>query len=91
MTQAFLALYERAQRELQVRVSYGPDGTGEEMPHVCSNQIAQRFDCFSAPLEKPFEELWGDATRGGSGDVGAGHDVEWGPGRARLPTSCLTP
>ena len=87
--QAFLASYDRAKGELQVRVSYGPAGPGEEMPNVCSNQIAQRFDCFLAPLEKPFKGLWCDATRGDGGDLGAGDNVGWGRGRARRPASRL--
>ena len=37
--QAFLALYERAKGNMQGRVSYGPNGPGEGMPNVYSNQI----------------------------------------------------
>ena len=72
---------------MQGSVSYGPNGTGEGMPNVYSNQIDQRLDCLSETLEMPFKELWGDATRGEGGDGGAGNDVRWGPGWARRPTS----
>ena len=58
-----------------MRISYGPDRTGEEIPYVYSNQITQRFDYFSAPLEKPFKELWGDASREDGGDVGARDNI----------------
>ena len=47
---------------MQGRVLYGPNGPGEGMPNVCSNQIDQRFDCLLATLEMPIKELWGDAT-----------------------------
>ena len=70
---------------MQGRVSYGPNGPGEGMPNVCSNEIVQRFDCLSVILKMPFKELWGDATRGEGGDGGAGDDVGWGPERARRP------
>ena len=60
--QVFLASYKRAKVDMQARVSHGLDRPGEGMPNVCSNQIAQRFDCFLAPLKMPFKDLWGDPT-----------------------------
>jgi murein tripeptide amidase MpaA len=66
---AFLASYERANPDMQAKVSYEPDKPNEGMKNICSNQIAERFDCFSGTLEMPFKECWG---RPG-----------WGPDRAR--------
>ena len=49
------------------------------MPHVCSNQSAERFDCFAGTLEMPFKECWGKKKG-------------WGPERARqLGASVLDP
>lgn len=67
---AFLASYERANSDMQAKVSYDPDKPNEGMQNFCSNQIAERFDCFSATLEMPFKECWGRPTG-------------WGPERAR--------
>lgn len=75
---AFLAAYARANGDMQAAVSYEPDAPGAGMSHVCSNQIAERFDCFAATLEMPFKELWGDATTAGEGVPQTG----WGPARA---------
>ena len=47
---AFLASYERANGDVQGKVSYEPDEAGEGMTNVCSNQIAERFDGFSGTL-----------------------------------------
>lgn len=70
---AFLASYERANSDMQARVSYDPDGPGEGMHNICSNQIAERFDCFSGTLEMPFKEL----TTENKNQLG------WGPEQAR--------
>ena len=42
---------------------------------MCSNQIAERFDCFAGTLEMPFKELHheGDDEK----------QIGWGPERAR--------
>jgi murein tripeptide amidase MpaA len=66
---AFLASYSRVNPDMQAQVSYDPDKPNEGMRNICSNQIAERFDCFSGTLEMPFKEVWG---RPG-----------WGPERAR--------
>eukprot|EP00581_Thalassiosira_minuscula_P000873 CAMPEP_0183744004 /NCGR_PEP_ID=MMETSP0737-20130205/65510_1 /TAXON_ID=385413 /ORGANISM="Thalassiosira miniscula, Strain CCMP1093" /LENGTH=666 /DNA_ID=CAMNT_0025979639 /DNA_START=256 /DNA_END=2252 /DNA_ORIENTATION=- len=78
----FLASYERANPDMQAKVSYEPDEPGGGMPNICSNQIAQRFDCFSGTLEMPFKECWADVMRGTGGGED-GEDVGWGPERAR--------
>jgi len=67
---AFLASYERANQDMQAKVSYNPDKPNEGMKNICSNQIAERFDCFSATLEMPFKEC-------------LGRPAGWGPERAR--------
>ncbi len=66
---AFLASYERSNQDMQAKVSYDPDKPNEGMKNICSNQIAERFDCFSATLEMPFKECWG-------------RPAGWGPERA---------
>jgi murein tripeptide amidase MpaA len=78
---AFLASYERANSAMQGRVSYDPDGPEEGMRNICSNQIAERFDCFSGTLEMPFKELMNNKN-----------ELGWGPERARrLGASVLEP
>lgn len=72
---AFLASYGRANGDMQAKISYEPDEPGEGMPNICSNQIAQRFDCFAGTLEMPFKRCWADAGKDGP--------VGWGPERAR--------
>lgn len=75
---AFLASYERANSDMQAKISYEPDKPNEGMKNICSNQIALRFDCFSGTLEMPFKELW--------------KKEGWGPERARkLGASVLEP
>lgn len=76
---AFLASYERANGDMQAKVSYDPDEAGGGMPNICSNQIAERFDCFSGTLEMPFKECWSDTV----GVGGNGKKIGWGPERAR--------
>eukprot|EP00985_Skeletonema_marinoi_P031543 scaffold37720_cov147-Skeletonema_marinoi.AAC.14 len=66
---AFLASYERANEDMQAKVSYDPEKPNEGMKNICSNQIAERFDCFAATLEMPFKECWG-------------RPAGWGPERA---------
>ena len=76
---AFMASYERANDDMQAKVSYDPDEPGGGMPNICSNQIAERFDCFSGTLEMPFKECWSDTV----GVGGNGKKIGWGPERAR--------
>eukprot|EP00546_Thalassionema_frauenfeldii_P002851 CAMPEP_0178932656 /NCGR_PEP_ID=MMETSP0786-20121207/22759_1 /TAXON_ID=186022 /ORGANISM="Thalassionema frauenfeldii, Strain CCMP 1798" /LENGTH=435 /DNA_ID=CAMNT_0020610013 /DNA_START=257 /DNA_END=1564 /DNA_ORIENTATION=- len=63
---AFLASYERSNSDMQREISYEPDAPNEGMPNICSNQIALRYDCFSATLEQPFKDCLTnpDPTRG---------------------------
>ncbi|KAL3817394.1 hypothetical protein ACHAXA_011023 [Cyclostephanos tholiformis] len=76
----FLSSYERCNRDVQCRVSYDPDAPGEGMRNICSNQIAERFNCFSGTLEMPFKECWSD---GNGISRGEGDKAGWGPERAR--------
>jgi len=78
---AFLASYERANGDMQAKVSYEPDGPGEGMPNICSNQIGERFDCFAGTLEMPFKECWVDTMNAGKED--GDKRIGWGPERAR--------
>lgn len=66
----FLASYERTNDDMQAKISYEPEEPGKGMTNVCSNQIAQRFDCFSGTLEMPFKEC-------------LGKEAGWGPERVR--------
>ena len=53
---AFLASYERANSDMQRKISYEPDEPNHALTNICSNQIALRFNCFSATLEQPFKD-----------------------------------
>jgi len=82
---AFLASYQRANPDMQAKISYEPDEPGLGMPHICSNQIAQRFDCLAGTLEMPFKEMHADSPERRKEDG-------WGPDRARrLGASVLDP
>jgi len=71
---AFLASYERANSDMQRKISYEPDEPNHALTNICSNQIALRFDCFSATLEQPFKDCLTnpDPTKG------------WNPARASM-------
>ena len=53
---AFLASYERANSDMQRKISYEPDEPNHALTNICSNQIGLRFNCFSATLEQPFKD-----------------------------------
>lgn len=71
---AFLAAYERANSDVQRKISYEPDAPLEGKPNICSTQISNRFDCLSGTLEMPFKDCAtnSDPARG------------WNPARARM-------
>lgn len=52
---AFLASYSRANSDMQREVGYEADEPGKANYAICSNQIAQRFDCLGVTLEMPFK------------------------------------
>jgi murein tripeptide amidase MpaA len=76
----FLAAYERANPHFQRVYGYGVDGPGEANLTMCTNHVAQRFDCLAMTLEMPFKD---DANHP---DPGAG----WSPEKAkRLGASAI--
>ena len=52
---AFVASYARANPDMQATIGYDPDPPLEGNLAICSNQIAQRFDCLAVTLEMPFK------------------------------------
>lgn len=42
--------------DFQDKHNYGPDAPGSANMTVCSNQIAQRFDCLAYTIEMPFKD-----------------------------------
>ena len=65
---AFLAAYERANSDIQKQYSYDPDDANGAKLSICSNQIADRFDCLAVTLEMPYKDCSTnpDPTRGWS-------------------------
>eukprot|EP00543_Licmophora_paradoxa_P009848 CAMPEP_0202463696 /NCGR_PEP_ID=MMETSP1360-20130828/59169_1 /ASSEMBLY_ACC=CAM_ASM_000848 /TAXON_ID=515479 /ORGANISM="Licmophora paradoxa, Strain CCMP2313" /LENGTH=419 /DNA_ID=CAMNT_0049086699 /DNA_START=94 /DNA_END=1353 /DNA_ORIENTATION=- len=63
---AFLASYCRANPDMNKNIGYEPEAPNEGRKNICSNQIAMRFDCFSATLEMPFKDCYNqpDPERG---------------------------
>lgn len=53
---AFLAAYERSNSDMQREYSYDPDDALGAALNICSNQIADRFDCLSVTLEMPYKD-----------------------------------
>ena len=77
---SFLAAYETANPHFQRVYGYGVDGPGEANLTMCTNHVAQRFDCLAMTLEMPFKD---DANHP---DPGAG----WSPEKAmRLGASAI--
>jgi len=52
---AFVAAYSRANSDMQTKFGYDPEPPKGANYAICSNQIAQRFDCVSVTLEMPFK------------------------------------
>lgn len=53
---AFIQAYSRANCDMQVPFSYEPDPIRNGPLNICSNQIAERFDCLSVTLEMPYKD-----------------------------------
>lgn len=53
---AFVAAYSRANPDMQSRIGYTADKPLEGNLAICSNQIAERFDCLAVTLEMPFKD-----------------------------------
>lgn len=78
----FRAAYEMADPAFQQAWGYPLDAPGQGNLTMCTNAVAQRFDCFSLTLEMPFKD---DA---GHPDAAAG----WSPERSsRLGARALEP
>jgi murein tripeptide amidase MpaA len=76
----FCEAYERANPDFQRVHGYPPTAPGAANMTICSNQIAQRFDCLSMTLEMPFKD----------NDNAPDPEHGWSPGRCiRLGASSL--
>ena len=53
---AFVAAYIRANPDMQDQHGYPVAGAGAANLTMCTNQVAQRFDCLSLTLEQPFKD-----------------------------------
>lgn len=56
LTEAFKEAYEVANPDFQRVYGYPLDKPGEGNLTMCSNQVAQRFDCLATTLEMPFKD-----------------------------------
>ena len=52
----FLAAYMAANPDFQTTHGYETDAPGTADMSMCTNQIAQRFDCLAMTLEQPFKD-----------------------------------
>jgi murein tripeptide amidase MpaA len=78
----FLAAYIESSPDFQTEHGYSISAPGEANLTMCTNQIAQRFDCLAMTLEMPFKD---NADR-------PQPDVGWSPARAmRLGEAVLHP
>ena len=53
---AFVGSYARANPDMQSQFGYTPDEPNQGNLAICSNQIAQRFNCLGVTLEMPFKD-----------------------------------
>eukprot|EP00879_Flechtneria_rotunda_P018014 GHRR01018879.1.p1 GENE.GHRR01018879.1~~GHRR01018879.1.p1 ORF type:complete len:337 (+),score=67.21 GHRR01018879.1:316-1326(+) len=53
---AFIAAYQRASPDLQTNFGYEVDPAGEANMALCTNMVAQRYDCLALTLEMPFKD-----------------------------------
>lgn len=56
LQEAFATGYQRANPDLQRVEGYPVDKPGEALMSMCTNQVAQRFDCLAYTLEMPFKD-----------------------------------
>lgn len=78
----FLAAWMQSCPDLQAEHGYPPAGPGQANMTMCTNQVAQRFDCLAYTLEMPFKDnaLAPDPVHG------------WSPARCeRLGASVVDP
>ncbi len=82
LQERFLAAYMQSSPDFQITHGYGISKPGEANLTMCTNQIAQRFDCLAMTLEMPFKD---NADR-------PQPDVGWSPARSmRLGEAVLHP
>ena len=62
---AFLAAYARSNPDMQRRFGYEADAPLSSNLAICSNQIAQRFNCLGFTLEMPFKDCASNVGEGG--------------------------
>ena len=53
---AFVGAYARANPDMQATFGYTPDEPLQGNLAICSNQVAQRFNCLGVTLEMPFKD-----------------------------------
>jgi len=53
---AFVGSYARANPDMQAQFGYEPDKPMQGNLAICSNQVAQRFNCLGVTLEMPFKD-----------------------------------
>jgi murein tripeptide amidase MpaA len=70
---AFLTAYKAASSDFQTEVGYPLTAPGKANLTICTNAIAERFDCLAMTLEMPFKDNANapDAARGWNGDRSA--------------------
>ncbi len=56
LQRGFLEAYEEATPDFQTEHGYGVDAPGSANLTMCTNQIAERFDCLAMTLEMPFKD-----------------------------------
>lgn len=56
LQEVFGQAYQRANPDLQRVHGYAVDKPGEALMSMCTNQVAQRFDCLAYTLEMPFKD-----------------------------------
>jgi len=79
LQRGFLEAYEEATPDFQTEHGYGVDAPGSANLTMCTNQIAERFDCLAMTLEMPFKDsaITPDEEQGWSPDrsMRLGEDV----------------
>lgn len=53
---SFLEAYKKSTPEFQTKIGYTKDGPGEARLVMCTNYVAEIFDCLSMTLEMPFKD-----------------------------------
>jgi len=56
LQERFLSAYETASPDFQTAHGYGVSAPGEANMTMCTNQVAERFDCLAMTLEMPFKD-----------------------------------